>query len=63
MQKMLSSLIEEEFAEHKEYVLRDPVLFGDYKNVFEENEPRLYEDIQDFDAARALFQEVRWHIQ
>jgi len=38
--------------------VRDPILFGDYMSTFEENEPRLYEDIQDFDAAKALFQEV-----
>ena len=50
--------MEDSFSEHKEYVLRDPVLFGDYKNTFNESEPRLYEDIQDFDAAKALFQEV-----
>jgi dynein heavy chain len=38
--------------------MRDPVLFGDYKNALEESEPRLYEDIQDFEAAKALFLEV-----
>jgi len=54
----MRNLVEDSFSEHKEYVLRDPVLFGDYKNTFNESEPRLYEDIQDFDAAKALFQEV-----
>ena len=34
------------------------MLFGDYKNALEEAEPRLYEDIQDFEAAKALFQEI-----
>ena len=47
------------FKEYADYVLRDPVIFGDYKNTLEESEPRLYEDIQDFEAAKALFQEVR----
>ena len=42
-----------------EYVLRDPVLFGDYRSALEADVPRLYEDIQDYDAAKALFQEVR----
>ena len=41
-----------------EYILRDPILFGDYRTALEESEPRLYEDIQDFEAAKALFQEV-----
>ena len=35
-----------------DYVMRDPVLFGDYKNALDESEPRLYEDIQDFEAAK-----------
>ena len=45
-----------------EFVLRDPILFGDYKNALDESEPRLYEDIQDFEAAKALFQEVSGRI-
>jgi len=55
----MQGFMDENYSDHKEYVMRDPVLFGDYKNTFEESEPRLYEDIQDFDAAKALFQEVR----
>jgi len=62
LQKVLVSFVEEYYSEYKEYILRDPVLFGDYKNTFEESEPRLYEDIQDFDAAKALFQEVSYGI-
>jgi len=60
LQTVLKGFIEEHYSDHKEYILRDPILFGDYKNTFEESEPRLYEDIQDFDAAKALFQEVRY---
>jgi len=56
----MADFVEEDYSEHKEYVLRNPILFGDYKNAFEESQPRLYEDIQDFDAAKALFQEVRY---
>lgn len=63
LQKTVKSFVEEHFSEHKEYILRDPVLFADYKNTFEESEPRLYEDIQDFDAAKALFQEVGYFHQ
>jgi len=58
LQGILNGFMDETFSDYKEYVLRDPVLFGDYKNCFEESEPRLYEDIQDFDTAKALFQEV-----
>ena len=38
--------------------LRDPVLYGDYRNVMTE-EPRLYEDVVDYSASKAIFEEVR----
>lgn len=50
-------LIQEHFPETHDYVARDPVLFGDYRNALTE-EPRLYEDIVDYDAAKAIFEEV-----
>ena len=47
-----------------EFVLRNPCLYGDFRTAMEESEPRLYEDIQDYDAAKALFQEVCYiHIE
>lgn len=36
--------------------MRDPILFGDYRTALTESEPRVYEDIQDYDACKALFQ-------
>lgn len=36
--------------------MRDPILFGDYRTALSETEPRVYEDIQDYDASKALFQ-------
>ncbi|TNN52942.1 Dynein heavy chain 10, axonemal [Liparis tanakae] len=41
-----------------EAVMRDPILFGDYRTALSETEPRVYEDIQDYDASKALFQEI-----
>lgn len=43
-------------------VLKDPILFGDYRCALSETEPRVYEDIQDYDASKALFQ-VLWVIK
>jgi dynein heavy chain, axonemal len=40
-----------------EHVLRDPLLFGDYRNAINE-EPRFYEDLLDYDAVYFLFQEI-----
>lgn len=54
----MKELLDENFKTHTEYALRNPCLFGDFRTALEESEPRLYEDIQDYDAAKALFQEV-----
>lgn len=35
--------------------MRDPILFGDYRTALK-SEPRVYEDILDYDASKALFQ-------
>lgn len=42
----------------EEYVLRDPLLFGDYRNALDEEEVRYYEDLLDYEAVYFLFQEV-----
>lgn len=49
-------MIEDNFKEDLEPAMRDPVLFGDFRMALNEGEPRIYEDIQDYDAAKALFQ-------
>ena len=38
--------------------MRDPCLFGDYRNTLTED-VRLYEDVVDYDASKAIFEEVR----
>ena len=49
---------ESEFKPQIEYIFRDPVLFGDYRNALELGEPRIYEDLQDYEASKALFEQV-----
>ncbi|KPJ04007.1 Dynein heavy chain 10, axonemal [Papilio xuthus] len=53
---------EQEEQEHmltlEEYVLRDPLLFGDYRNALDEEEIRYYEDLLDYEAVYFLFQEI-----
>nr|XP_026696380.1 dynein heavy chain 10, axonemal isoform X1 [Ciona intestinalis]XP_026696381.1 dynein heavy chain 10, axonemal isoform X2 [Ciona intestinalis] len=57
-QALIQKLVEENFPKIESFVSRDPCLFGDYRTAMQESEPRLYEDVQDFDAAKALFQEI-----
>ncbi|XP_030074215.1 dynein axonemal heavy chain 10 [Microcaecilia unicolor] len=54
----IQHLIEEKFKADLETAMRNPILFGDYRTALREGEPRVYEDIQDYDAAKALFQEI-----
>lgn len=48
----------EEEAEVIEYAMRDPLLFGDFRNAINEEEPRFYEDLLDYEAVYTLFLEV-----
>ncbi|XP_074640231.1 dynein axonemal heavy chain 10-like [Tubulanus polymorphus] len=54
----MKNLLTESGTKGLDYILREPSLFGDYRTALDESEPRLYEDIQDYEAAKALFQEI-----
>ncbi|KAK3539191.1 hypothetical protein QTP86_029601 [Hemibagrus guttatus] len=58
VQGHIRTLIEEHFKNDLESAMRNPILFGDYRTALTESEPRVYEDIQDYDACKALFQEI-----
>ncbi|XP_037672459.1 dynein heavy chain 10, axonemal isoform X6 [Choloepus didactylus] len=58
VQDHIGSLVEEHFNDDLEVVMRDPILFGDFRMALQEEEARIYEDIQDYEAAKALFQEI-----
>ncbi|XP_012518857.1 PREDICTED: dynein heavy chain 10, axonemal [Propithecus coquereli] len=58
VQEHIRSLVTEHFTDDLETAMRDPILFGDFRMALHEGEPRVYEDIQDYEAAKALFQEI-----
>jgi dynein heavy chain len=58
MRELLKESIEKHFPEDREFVMRDPLLFGDYRNAMNEGESRIYEDLLDYDAIYYLLQEV-----
>jgi len=41
-----------------EYIFREPSLFGDYRTALDMGEARIYEDLQDYEAAKNIFDEV-----
>jgi len=59
LQGFIYNLVEMNYAETMPYICKDPILFADYRTMLDSTEPRLYEDIQDYETAQALFQEVR----
>ncbi|KAI3386976.1 hypothetical protein SNEBB_002464 [Seison nebaliae] len=58
--KKIEDLIsgQKEFKHDLEYILRNPILYGDYRNALDSTEPRIYEDMQDFEAILAIFEEI-----
>ncbi|KAM9822995.1 dynein axonemal heavy chain 10-like [Syngnathus typhle] len=58
VQGLIKNLVEEHFKAVMEDVMRDPILFGDYKTALSETEPRLYEEINDYETSKNLFQEI-----
>ncbi|XP_049721902.1 dynein axonemal heavy chain 10 isoform X2 [Elephas maximus indicus] len=58
VQGHIGNLVEEHFNDDLEVVMRDPILYGDFRMALHEEEARVYEDIQDYEAAKALFQEI-----
>ncbi|XP_054568736.1 dynein axonemal heavy chain 10 [Eptesicus fuscus] len=58
VQEYIADLVTEYFKDDVEVVMRDPILFGDFRTALHEEEERIYEDIQDYEAAKALFQEI-----
>uniref|UniRef100_A0A1X7UR28 AAA+ ATPase domain-containing protein n=1 Tax=Amphimedon queenslandica TaxID=400682 RepID=A0A1X7UR28_AMPQE len=51
-------LMQEHLPDEVEAALIDPLLYGDYRTALQPDQPRLYEDIQDYDAAKGLFDEI-----
>lgn len=48
---------EPELSDH-DYIMRNPLLFGDYRNAMNEDEPRYYEDLLDYNVIYFLLQEI-----
>ncbi|MED6232426.1 Dynein heavy chain 10, axonemal, partial [Ataeniobius toweri] len=56
VQGHIKNLVEEHFNPEMEAVMSDPILFGDYRTALSESEPRVYEDIQDYESSKAMFE-------
>ena len=54
----IEKIVTDKFAAQREVVLQDPVLFGDFVNMLEPSEPRLYEDLGDFEKVKPIVEEI-----
>lgn len=48
----LVTLLTGHYEQKMDFIMRDPILYGDYVNTLDPSEPRLYESIEDFAAAQ-----------
>lgn len=55
----IADSVKRNFPQDVNVVMRDPLLFGDFRNALKETEPRYYEDLLDYSAVGHLFTEVR----
>ncbi|KAM8866758.1 dynein axonemal heavy chain 10 isoform 2-T2 [Synchiropus picturatus] len=58
VQEYIRTLIDRHFRSDMQAIMRDPILFGDFGAALTESEPRVYEELQDYEALKALFQEI-----
>ncbi|GFO07645.1 dynein heavy chain 10, axonemal [Plakobranchus ocellatus] len=59
VQDFIGNLLRENFANSDlEMIVRNPSLFGDFRYALDDDEPRIYEDVQDYEACKALFHEI-----
>ena len=58
LQDHIIELLQEHLSDYVEVACKEPLLYGDYRTALQPEQPRLYEDLQDYEAARGLFGEV-----
>uniref|UniRef100_A0A8D9AKK0 Dynein heavy chain 10, axonemal n=1 Tax=Cacopsylla melanoneura TaxID=428564 RepID=A0A8D9AKK0_9HEMI len=58
MYRHISDAVQKSFPPDASFIMRDPLLFGDFRNALKQNEPRHYEDLLDYSAVGHLFTEI-----
>eukprot|EP01028_Stygiella_incarcerata_P003072 TRINITY_DN1583_c0_g3_i1.p1 TRINITY_DN1583_c0_g3~~TRINITY_DN1583_c0_g3_i1.p1 ORF type:complete len:4602 (-),score=1271.77 TRINITY_DN1583_c0_g3_i1:125-13930(-) len=50
----VASLVKEHFSDYQEFVMRDPVLFGDFATIAQSETVRLYEDLESYEKVKTI---------
>ncbi|XP_015260407.1 PREDICTED: dynein heavy chain 10, axonemal [Cyprinodon variegatus] len=56
VQSHIKKLVEDHFTSEMEEVMRDPILYADYRTALSESEPRVYEELQDYECSKAILE-------
>ena len=55
---IVAKFVNEIFPSQEQYVMKNPILYGDFRFALQEESSRLYEDLLDFEAVRSIFLEI-----
>jgi len=44
--------------DQRNYLFRKPILFADYRTALQNDQPKVYEDLQDYQAIKSIFDEI-----
>ncbi len=58
IQNTIGELVSEYFETESDHVMKNPILFGNYRHTMSNENARLYEDVLDYQAIRPIFQEI-----
>ncbi|CAF4644793.1 unnamed protein product [Rotaria sp. Silwood2] len=58
--KILQNIIDNNFLLkfHRNYLFRKSILFSDYRTILQNDEPKIYEDLQDYHAIKSIYDEI-----
>ncbi|CAF4829118.1 unnamed protein product [Rotaria sp. Silwood1] len=58
--KILQNIIDNNslLKSYRNYLFRKPILFADYRTILQDDEPKIYEDLQDYHAIKSIFDEI-----
>ncbi|DBA95316.1 TPA: Dynein heavy chain cytoplasmic [Trebouxia sp. C0006] len=58
VQERINMLVQSRYMQHTEAVMKNPILFGDYRSAKNGEEGRLYEDLGTFDLMKPVVEEL-----
>ncbi|EDV22455.1 uncharacterized protein TRIADDRAFT_50643 [Trichoplax adhaerens] len=58
VQNFIGEIINDKMSQYNEYVMKNPILFGDLRTTFSSTEARLYEDLESYQIVQSIGNEI-----